>query len=84
MVPPRVSPNSTPKKLANQRSEGDGVALDENKATFVNIRKFEQYENVPDDSIFPGINPLRPDSFNFEPKKYVCTYNDLNVLLSKL
>ncbi|KAH1026188.1 hypothetical protein HUJ05_010746 [Dendroctonus ponderosae] len=62
VVPPRVSPNSTPKKLLNQRSEGDGVQL-EDKATFANIRKFEQYENVPDDSIFPG------DVYEAERKK---------------
>lgn len=48
-VPPRVSPNiQTPKKLVNQRSEGDGEAT-----TFADFDQFEKYENIPED-IFPG------------------------------
>lgn len=50
-VPPRVSPNiQTPKKLVNQRSEGDGEAT----TTFADFDQFEKYENIPED-IFPGI-----------------------------
>lgn len=47
-VPPRVSPNiQTPKKLVNQKSEGDG------ETTFADFDQFEKYENIPED-IFPG------------------------------
>lgn len=47
-VPPRVSPNmQTPKKLVNQKSEGDG------ESTFADFDQFEKYENIPED-IFPG------------------------------
>lgn len=53
-VPPRVSPNiQTPKKLVNQRSEGDYCTQKENNAQFANFEQFEKYENVPE-GIFPG------------------------------
>lgn len=53
-VPPRVSPNiQAPKKLVNQRSEGDYSTQKENTAQFANFEQFEKYENV-NEGIFPG------------------------------
>lgn len=53
LIPPRVSPNiQAPKKLVNQRSEGDCVTQRENEQ-FANFDQFEKYENVSE-GIFPG------------------------------
>lgn len=62
LVPPRVSPNiQTPKKLVNQKSEGDNSAHD-SEQQFANFEQFEKYENIPED-IFPG------DYYEAERKK---------------
>ncbi|KAL1498185.1 hypothetical protein ABEB36_009022 [Hypothenemus hampei] len=61
VVPPRVSPSGQQSKfLINQKSEGDGACNMEDKACFAN---FEQYENVQEDTIFPG------DVYEAERKK---------------
>lgn len=62
LVPPRVSPNiQTPKKLVNQKSEGDNASQD-SEQQFANFEQFEKYENIPED-IFPG------DYYEAERKK---------------
>lgn len=71
-VPPRVSPNipSPSKKLINQRSEGDVIAVAGEEGAFANFDQFqpeleqppEKYENVSD-NIFPG------DAYEAERKK---------------
>lgn len=69
-VPPRVSPNipSPSKKLINQRSEGDVIAISDDNGAFANFDQFhqalspEKYENVSD-TIFPG------DTYEAERKK---------------
>lgn len=58
-----MSPSSHSKKLINQRSEGDTVPLTEDKASFADFDRFEQYENVQEDAIFPG------DVYEAERKK---------------
>ncbi|KAF7273929.1 hypothetical protein GWI33_013390 [Rhynchophorus ferrugineus] len=64
VVPPRVSPSSQSKKLTNQRSEGDGVfSLEATDVSFADFNRFEKYENVQDETIFPG------DVYEAERKK---------------
>lgn len=64
MVPPRVSPNiQAPKKLINQRSEGDTQEHE-----FANFDEFEKYENIPED-IFPG------DYYEAERKKLFAQFS---------
>ncbi|XP_030768008.1 ralBP1-associated Eps domain-containing protein 1 [Sitophilus oryzae] len=64
MVPPRISPSGQIKKLPNQRSEGDGVpSLEGTDASFADFNRFEKYENVQDEPIFPG------DLYEAERKK---------------
>lgn len=61
-VPPRVSPNiQTPKKLTNQKSEGES-------SKFADFDQFEKYENIPED-IFPG------DFYEAERKKLFAQFS---------
>ncbi|XP_066139692.1 ralBP1-associated Eps domain-containing protein 1 isoform X2 [Euwallacea fornicatus] len=59
--PPRVSPSG--KKLISQNSEGEATPQTEDKACFADFNRFEQYENVQEDGIFPG------DVYEAERKK---------------
>lgn len=65
-VPPRISPNiQGPKKLINQRSEGDSASQTE---TFANFDQFEKYENVSE-GIFRG------DVYEAERKKLFAQFS---------